>query len=149
MLKLIRKKHQKHLLGVFHLCCSENKEMRKDEGFSPLQSKPWHPLHLQPTSLLSRDVSLPQHTEKKSSQDKPVPSMPCLQRKEIPQARCHHLKGTVVSLSPILLSVPFPALTCKLQSWKRDSLIQKMSDKNSRVQGIGDQVATDHSSLSR
>ena len=63
--------------------------------------------------------------------------MPYLQRKEIPQERCHHLKGIVVSLSPVLLSVPFPALTCKLQSWKRASLIHKMSDKNSRLQGIG------------
>jgi len=102
-----------------------------------LQSEPWHPLHPQPASLLSRDVSLLQHRETQSSQDQPVPSMPYLQRKEIPQERRHHLKGTVVSLSPILLCVPFPALTCKLQNWKRDSLTQKISGKNSRLQEIG------------
>lgn len=40
VLKVMRKKHHEHLLGVFHLCCSEKKEIRKDEGFLPCKISP-------------------------------------------------------------------------------------------------------------
>lgn len=59
--------------------------------------------------------------------------MPYLQREETLQEGCHYLEGTACALA---LSAPSPAITSKLQSWNRDSLIQKMSVKNSGLQGI-------------
>lgn len=59
--------------------------------------------------------------------------MPYLQREETTQEGSHYLERTVCALA---LSAPFPALTSKLKSWNRDSLIQKMSVKNSGLNGI-------------
>lgn len=66
--------------------------------------------------------------------------MPYLLREETTQEGCCCLEGTVCALA---FSVPFLALTNKLQSWNKDSLIQKMSVKNSGLRDL-EQVATDH-----
>lgn len=119
VLKLV-KKHHEHVLGMFPLCHCKKKEMRKDEYFFPCK--------VVIGTLLSRNVLLPKLMGKRTSQDKPVPSMPYFQREETPKEGCHYLEETVCALT---LSVPFPALTSKLQSWNRGSQIQKMPVKNS------------------
>lgn len=103
----------------------QKKEMRKDEHFLPCK--------VIIGTLLSRNVLLPKLMGKQTSQDKPVPSMPYLQREETPQEGCCCLEGSVCALA---LSVPFPAFTSKLQSWHRGNLNQNVSVKNSGLQGI-------------
>lgn len=89
----------------------QKKEMRKDEHFLPCK--------VITGTLLSRNVLLPKLMGKQTSQDKPVPSMPYLQREETLQEGCCCLEGSVCALA---LSVPFPAFTSKLQSWHRGNL---------------------------